>query len=232
MRRMTAKDIMTFPVITVSPDTALQKVALILTEYHISGVPVVDKKGKLRGVLSEADLIPKEAGLSAFFEPAFFLPGFSNEAKAQLHKFEAKTAWDAMTPDPITADENTSVKELASMMIKDKIKRIPIERSGKLVGIVSRNDILKVFARPDEVVEELIRDWLQEDLWIDVDNLEIAVQKGVVTVSGSVGRRSKIGLIESAVREIDGVISVDISGIQYELDDLASLLPTGFRALS
>jgi CBS-domain-containing membrane protein len=231
MSRMTAKDIMTSPVFSVSPDTPLQRVAWLLTEYHISGVPVVDRKDQLRGVVSEADLLPKEAGLSAFFKPTFLIPGFSNEARVQIRKFQGRTAGELMTPDPITANENTPVKELASTMIEHNINRIPIVRSGRLVGIVSRNDVLKVFKRSDETLENVVQDRIREDLWIDLDKLQIAVQDGVVRISGSVAVRSEIGLIESYVREIDGVISIDVSGIHYEVDDVTFRLPTGFRGL-
>jgi osmotically-inducible protein OsmY len=106
-------------------------------------------------------------------------------------------------------------------MIRHRINRIPIVREGKVVGIVSRNDVLRALARTDEELAALVRETILRDLWIDADALDIQVRDGVVTIRGRVDRRGDISLIESYVRRIDGVVDVDVQGLTYALDERA-----------
>ncbi len=115
---MVARDIMTQNIITVSATTPVKNLAKILLQNRISGAPVVDKKGKILGVISEADIVAKKG----------------------------KQVKSIMSPKVFTVDEETPVEEIASLMTHHNIKRVPVMRAGKLVGIVSRADIVRAVA--------------------------------------------------------------------------------------
>lgn len=115
---MLARDIMTSHVISVSPTAAIREVADLLAEYRISGVPVVDEQGQLLGVVTEADLISKQG----------------------------KTATDIMSARVVTVHEATPVDEIAQILTSNRFKRVPVMRDDKLVGIVSRADIVRMMA--------------------------------------------------------------------------------------
>ena len=115
---MVARDIMTQNIITVSATTPVKNLAKILLQNRISGAPVVDKKGKILGVISEADIVAKKG----------------------------KQVKSIMSPKVFTVDEETPVEEIASLMIHHNIKRLPVMRAGKLAGIVSRADIVRAVA--------------------------------------------------------------------------------------
>lgn len=221
MNRLRAKDVMSHPVITVRPDIPIPEIAKILTEHRISGVPVVDDQGRLVGIVTEADLLLKEAGPGGLPKLAFFLPARSKEVQEQLRRYEGKVAADMMTQEVITATEETPLRELAALMARNQINRIPILRDDQVVGIVSRNDVLKAFTRSDETLHQEARQTLVHDLRIDPEPLDIQVKDGVVTILGQVERKSEVGLMEMSVRAIDGVVSVDVSGLTYDVDDQA-----------
>lgn len=212
---------MSHPVITVRPDIPIPEIAKILTEHRISGVPVVDDQGRLVGIVTEADLLLKEAGPGGLPKLAFFLPARSKEVQEQLRRYEGKVAADMMTQEVITATEETPLRELAALMARNQINRIPILRDDQVVGIVSRNDVLKAFTRSDETLHQEARQTLVHDLRIDPEPLDIQVKDGVVTILGQVERKSEVGLMEMSVRAIDGVVSVDVSGLTYDVDDQA-----------
>ena len=115
---MRARDIMTHTVITIGPEETIQDVARLLSEYHISGAPVVNGDGHMIGLVTEADLISKDG---------------------------AKVA-DIMTTRVITAREDTPVEEIAQILTSNRFKRLPIVRDGRLVGVVSRADIVRMMA--------------------------------------------------------------------------------------
>jgi len=143
---LSAKDIMTKALITVSPDMEIVKAAKILLENGINGVPVVDS-GRLVGILCQSDLIAQQKKLPI---PSFFtlLDGFIRlESKKHfekaLRKIAATTVADAMTPDPISVHPDTSIEDLASLMVDKNFHTVPVVDKGKLVGIVGKEDILR-----------------------------------------------------------------------------------------
>jgi CBS-domain-containing membrane protein len=212
---------MTYPVITVSPDAPIQEIARILTEHRISGVPVVDNNAKLAGIITEADLLLKEAGPEGIPKLALFIPHLMREKTEQLRRYEGKVARDIMTREVITAAEETPVRKLAALLARNRINRIPILRGDIVVGIVSRNDILKAFNQPDERLRQQVLDLLRDDLWIRPESLEIRVKDGLVTIRGEVARKSEVMLIADFVRGLDGVIDVGVSDLAYSIDDRA-----------
>ncbi len=144
---MNAGDIMTTEVITVKPGDKVEEVARLLVEKKISGVPVVDDEGKLVGVVSEKDLTIKSQDLRmpffvTLFDSIIFLEN-PNRFKEDLRKYAGIKVSDIMTTKVVTVKEDAEITEIVNMMARKKVNRIPVLRDGKVVGIISRNDILK-----------------------------------------------------------------------------------------
>ena len=216
--RLLAKDVMTSPVITVHPDTSVKDVAALMLTHHISGLPVVASDGELLGIVTEADLLYKETGPRQKDERA--VKGFPPFGKAvnTVKKARGLTAADLMTSPVVTVDEETLVREIAGVMVRRKINRVPVVRGDRLVGIVSRADILRALVRPDEEIAAAVRQALVHELWIDVAKVKIDVKQSVVHLDGQVDRRSEKELAERWVATVDGVAKVE-SSLTYKLDD-------------
>ena len=146
---MLAKDIMTDRVLTVQPETSVREVAEMLVTHKISGVPVVDDKGVLVGIVSEGDLLCKEAGPTlpdglCILGAVIYYHGL-REYQREFRKFAALDAQQIMTAEVITARPNAEGSDIARLMQEKHIKRVPIvDEAGKLVGIVSRQDIVQM----------------------------------------------------------------------------------------
>ena len=146
---MKAKDIMETSVITVGPDTTIEELAKVLTENNISGVPVVENE-KIIGIVTEGDLLhkevnPKTPGVYSVMGGFAYLKEFE-KYKNELQKLSAHKASEIMTTKLELVTEDTEIKEIASIMINKNINRVPVVKDGKLVGIVSRSDVLKTLA--------------------------------------------------------------------------------------
>lgn len=142
-----AKDIMTRNVITVSPETEIAQAAKLLIEKSVNGVPVVDETGKLVGIICQSDLIAQQKRIplpSVFTLLDSFIPltSMKNFEKA-VHKIAATTVADAMTSNPVTIKPETSIEELASLMVDKNFHTLPVVDEGKLVGIVGKADVLR-----------------------------------------------------------------------------------------
>jgi CBS domain-containing protein len=221
--RLLARDVMTSPVITVSPDTPVKEIAQLLLTHHISGVPVVSD-GKLVGIVTEADLLYKERPEVA--EEGGILRLFRRGQVAEAErKAEGMVARDVMTSPVVTVPEDTPVREVAALMARRQINRVPVVRGEQLVGIVSRADVLRALARSDEEIKEAVRRALLEELWIDPSDLTIEVHEGVVTLEGEVERRSDKELAERWVGTVDGVVRVE-SRLTYRFDDRQARMET------
>jgi len=144
---MLAKDVMTRDVITVKPDEKVENVAKILLENKISGVPVVDENYHLLGIVTEKDLMIKAKEMRVpfyltLFDSIIFLENpirFNND----LRKYTATIVRDAMTKKVYWVDEDEKVSDIVELMQKHKVNRVPVLRHGKVIGIITRNDILK-----------------------------------------------------------------------------------------
>ncbi len=141
-----AKDIMTTSPITVMPDMEIVNAAKTLLENKINGVPVIEK-GKLVGILCQSDLISQQ---KRFPMPSIFtfLDGFiplqsNKDLEKTVKKIAATVVRDAMTPDPVTVGPDTDIEEIAGLMIDKNFHTLPVVKSGKLVGIIGKEDILK-----------------------------------------------------------------------------------------
>lgn len=224
MRQLTVRDVMCEDVVVVRPTTPFKEVARVLADHGISALPVLDENDRLAGVVSEADLLYKEEYGKQ--EARFRLLASPDERVARS-KASADVAGQLMTSPAITIGPDAPLVEAAKVMDRHKVKRLPVvDGSGRLVGIVSRADLIRTFLRgDDEIREEVIRDVFMRILWAEPEKFEVTVDDGVVTLSGELQLRSSTVIAVRLTRKVDGVVDV-IDHLGYQIDDhdrLASL---------
>lgn len=210
MDGLTARAIMSAPVITVPPEMPVREAVGLMLDRHISGLPVVDGSGRLVGIITEADLLPKEAQVRAA-EPLVEWFGRSLWLERMVtghRKVEGRTVGEVMTHNVVTAEEDTPVHVLAARMMRYGINRLPIVRAGRVVGIVTRADVLKVFLRGDDLLEREGRRLL-DDLLVYGEEVGLTVEGGVFILRGVVGSPGRRQLLLRRLRDIDGVVAID-----------------------
>jgi CBS domain-containing protein len=212
-------------VVSVRADSDYKHIAGLLNEHRISAVPVLDDEHRVVGVVSEADLLTKQTGKEPRRIP---LTVGREERKDSLAKGATKTAASLMTAPAVTVGLNEDVVHAARIMEDRHIKRLPVtDTAGRLVGIVSRRDILRLFVQPDAAIrEEIAEDVILGMLWMDPTDLEIAVIDGVVHLHGKVETRSMAELVGQVVGRTDGVVAV-VNDLGWERDDSEDKLPGG-----
>jgi CBS domain-containing protein len=219
---MKIETLMSKHVVTASPDTSLKRVARMLTRYRISGIPVCDEDGAVLGVVSEADILCKERG--AVPEPGGLLGWLFEKADAECTRLLARTAGEAMTAPALTIAPSASVNVAAQIMIRRHINRLPVVEDGRLVGIVSRADLVRAFHRSDEeIAHEVEDDVLLRQLWISPDDVHVAVDDGVVTLTGVVDDKTQAEFVAAYALRVPGVVDV-ISQVEYRVDDQSKRL--------
>jgi CBS domain-containing protein len=213
---------MSSPVTTIEPEATVRELADLLAAKGYSGVPVVSR-GRLVGIVSEADLVRKAAGASASAAPRRSLLALLAQlwagAGAASSPAPAATVRDLMTTDVVTAREDTPLRELARTMMTRGVNRVPVQRGEAIVGIVTRADVLKAFHRADEAIVDAVRAMLVEELWIDPAPLRIESSDGVVAISGELDRASDAELAARYAATLDGVVRVDTAGLSFRFDD-------------
>jgi CBS domain-containing protein len=204
---MKIEALMTKDVLTVSPEMPLKDVAALLSEKGISGAPVCDQDNVVLGVISEADIIRKEQGLATDVHGvARWLMGLFD---GELDKVEARTVHEAMTSPALTVRPFEPVSKAARLMVEHRINRLPVALDGRLVGIVTRADLVRAFHRPDGEIADQIRDEVfVRALWLGPEELDLTVEDGVVTIRGTVETESDARVVEHLVRSIPGVVDV------------------------
>ena len=216
------KDLMTTQVVTVGPAAAFKKIAARLAEHRVSAVPVVDDDGRVLGVVSEADLLLKEE----FTDPDQDLPLFWTERRRlERGKAAGTTARDLMSVALVSISPDATVAEAARRMHAAGVKRLPVVgEGGRLVGIVSRGDLLKVFNRTDQAIRrEIMDDVIVGEFTMDPNRFFIHVDDGVVVLQGRVERHSLLPYLFRAVHAVEGVVRVE-NRLAYDLDDEDTLL--------
>lgn len=224
---LTVRDAMTRTVVTVPLIAPLREVARLLVDHGISGVPVVDVDGTVLGVISEADLLVKEQGPDAIrHRPLARFIGESGQSRAQSLKQAAVTAHEAMTCPAVTITSGRPIHEAAAIMTARRVNRLPVIDDGRLVGIISRADLVRAYVRSDDELAETIRqDVILRILWLDPDQFSIVVEGGAASISGRVERRSTAEMVEHSVRMVPGVVDVHTS-VSWSMDD-RKLEPAG-----
>ncbi|HET9243862.1 MAG TPA: CBS domain-containing protein [Gaiella sp.] len=215
---MKIKELMKENPIAVGPETPLRDVAIILTEGGFSGLPVIGERLEVLGVVSEADILVKEQGTAT--RRGGVLGWLLAEEVPDTAKLAARTAGQAMTLPAITIGPEADVSSAARLMTEKGIKRLPVVNpDGTLIGIVTRADLVRAFARPDHEIEREIReDVMQRILWIEAPSVVVSVERGEARLSGRLDRRADAELLEQFVARVPGVVSVH-STVRWSWDD-------------
>lgn len=215
---MRAHQIMTKPVITVSPDATIVEAANIMLQRHVSGLPVVENGGKLVGIVSEGDFIRRsEIGTQRKRGRwlRFILgPGQSASDFVQEHGRKVSAV---MTKDPLTITEDTALAEIVNLMERNNVKRLPVVRDGKLVGIVSRANLLQAVASlarevpdptaDDDHIRDRIINAMEKNDWCPF-GLGVIVKDGIVHLSGVITEESARQAAIVAAENVEGVQKV------------------------
>ena len=196
------KDVMTTRVIWVRKDAPFRDLAAALRRHRVSAFPVLGDGDTVIGVVSEADMLAKEA-----VDPLTF-SGLLHRRDAE--KARGITAGDLMTAPAVTVAPQDTVEHAARLMYSRKVKRLPVvDAHGHLVGIISRADVLAVFDRPDEDIhKEIVDDVILSEVLVDAHAFAVDVKDGIVTLTG-VPETSEIGHeIVQRIRHVQGVVAV------------------------
>jgi len=202
--KIAVKDVMTTRVIWVRKDATFREMAVALREHRVSAFPVIDDDGRVIGIVSEADMLNKEA---LGDEPGVF--GGILHRRDQV-KARGVTAGDLMTTAVVAVRPDDTVEHAAKLMHDRRVKRLPVtDADGHLVGIISRADVLSVFDRTDEDIrQEISNDVLLGEFLVDLLAYRVAVKDGVVTLAGK-PETNEIGHeIVRRVRHVQGVVAV------------------------
>jgi CBS domain-containing protein len=203
---MKVSEVMTKRVVTVATGTPLKDVARLLLSRRISGVPVVDEDGSVLGVVSEADILAKErsrGGNRSLLEHLL-------EVNGADAKHDARDAADAMTSPAVVIRPDRPVAEAAALMLDRSVNRLPVvEKHGKLVGIVTRADLVRAFVRDDAAIEREIRsDVILRTLWNSPDRFHVHVEGGEVTIEGEVSDAESAELLSRFIERVPGVVGI------------------------
>ena len=201
------KDIMTADVVAVRADAPYRNMAAMFRMHRVSGFPVVDDDGRVVGVVSETDLLATDA-----LDPA---AGAHSGRLAWLPRRKqapagGPTAGDLMTRPAVTIGPDELARRAARLMYSRKLGRLPVvDRDGRLVGILSRADVLSVFTRPDqEIRREITQDVIMDGFFLDPALLTVTVKDGIVTLAGAPGSGILGTNIVDQVQHLEGVVAV------------------------
>ena len=204
---MKVTDAMTKTVATIAPDSSLKQAAELFDQHGIGGAPVVDSDGHVIGVITDTDIVLKERGE---VPQTGWLQSLrhSDASEAVAAKVEARTVADAMSAPAITASARWSVADVADVMIEHGVNRLPVVEDDRLVGIITRHDLVRAFARGDSEIERDIRDEALRGLALP-EQIAIEVHDGAVTLRGEVESAYDAEAVPRMVRRVPGVVAVD-----------------------
>ena len=199
---------MSTDIVAVRRDATFKEMAATLRQHRVSGFPVIDDEGKVIGVVSEADLLAKEALADS-------QPGGPGRIASLVHHKEVQkaagvTAGDLMTHPAVTVGPDDTAEHAARMMYSLQVKRLPVvDAGGSLVGIISRADVLAVFDRPDEeILAEITTEVILHRFLMDPALFMVTVMDGVVTVQGNPETADVGHQVVDAIRQVGGVVAV------------------------
>ncbi|MER5928746.1 CBS domain-containing protein [Streptomyces sp. NPDC002054] len=210
MKHIKVADLMTDEVVSVAPSTAFKDVAKLLVQYDISGVPVLDDEDRVVGVVSQTDLLAR-AGQG---------PDTPWQNGTEVW---APTAVDVMSAPAVTVRAEETVADAARLMTRRGIERLPVvDVEDRLVGIVTRRDLLRMFLRPDsEIRRRVTGEVLTEVLGVPTGDVDVHVVDGIVALDGHVELRSQLPALLSLVEQLDGVVAV-ASRVTARTDDTST----------
>jgi CBS domain-containing protein len=211
------RDVMTTEVVTVDPWTPFTEIVTRLAEHRISAAPVLDAEGNVLGVVTEADLLLKQEHPDLELNVPL---AWSRRRRLERDKAAAVVAGKLMTSPPVTVPPTATITEAARRMHTAGVKRLPVvDEVGRLAGIVSRADLLKVFIRSDQAIwREVMDDVVVGDFMMDPSRFFIDVVDGVVVLQGRVERSRLIPFLVRAVHGVEGVVGVE-DRLTFDVDD-------------
>ncbi len=223
--RTTVENVMTTDVAAVGQNASFRTVAELLISRGVSGVPVLDDDNRVLGVVSEADLLAKEEFKQSYYGDDYRPPLRSRirhsagTGGSGYRKSLGETAGALMTGPAHVTTPDTLVVSAARLMDRHGVKRLPVvDANGRLVGIVTRRDLIRVFLRPDADIERHVRDALRTD----AHQLDVTVADGVVSLSGTLPEHTQAVIAVRLAENIDGVVAVH-DDLRWKHDDVADL---------
>lgn len=194
---------MSTDVVAVSEDTPIKDAARLMFRHRVSGLPVCDEESCLVGIITEADFLRLEVA-----------------KQVADHVQPVETVGQVMSRGVVTIGPNEPIAEAAKVMVIQGVKRLPVvDDESRMLGILSRLDVVAAFTRPDEVIEDEIReDVLRRILFIDPDAIEVRVTDGTAYFSGEIGTRNESRLLGELARRLDGIMRVE-NKLTWRLDD-------------
>lgn len=213
---MKVRDLMTTDPLTATPEMLLKEAARLMVRNKVSGLPVLSE-GELVGIVTEGDFLRQEANRDQPYRFSL-LDALFGEGPSEPPAVE--TVAEVMTETVVTITPEASIGEAARVMANQNVKRLPVvDGDGVLVGIISRADVVNAFTKPDEVIEDEVReDIVRRLLFLDPDDVQITVSDGVVTLGGEMENRTEAHLLEELTRRVEGVVRVN-SELTYLVDD-------------
>jgi CBS domain-containing protein len=194
----TVGDVMTATVVAVTSEAPFKEIVRTLEKWKVSAVPVLEDQERVVGVVSEADLLRKEERRDS-----------RRPSEQEMAKADAVTAGALMTAPAVTVRADAPIAQAARAMARHRVKRLPVvDEKGRLKGMVSRGDLLKVFLRSDEDIAEDVRHVLAQYFPVAWETVEIGVSEGVVTLSGLLHDTSMVPVAARLVRTVEGVVDI------------------------
>lgn len=231
---MEAHQVMTSPVLTISPGATVRQAIEMMLEKRVSGLPVVNEIGQLVGMISEGDLLHRsELGTEKHHSKWLdFLLGPGRNASDYVHSHSRRVA-DVMTTDIVTVQETTPLEEVVKLMEKRRIKRVPVVRDGGVSGIVTRSDLLRaliktsaaqVVAKSDDEIKQKIYDTIEQKGWAPIGSIRIKVTDGHVTLAGTI--------FDERERDAIRVCAENQPGVSGVTDEMIWVEPTSGTFMS
>ena len=211
----TIADVMTRTVRTASPDTSFKRLVRLVVSEMVGAIPVVDDDRRVVGIVSETDLLVKE-GHAFPLHPQHDPFGLFH--RNEKRRSVARTAAEVMTAPAIVVTPNKPVTEAAQMMLRHSIKHLPVvNEQERLVGIVSRGDLLRTFLRPDQDIQHDVLRRLAGRLPAG-ERLHVAVEEGIVTLAGELEWHNQVTEAIAIAEDVEGLVAVD-SYLRYQQDE-------------
>lgn len=213
---MKVRDLMTTDPLTATPEMLLKEAARLMVRNKVSGLPVISD-GELVGIVTEGDFLRQEANRDQPYRFSL-LDALFGDGPSEPPAVEAVS--EVMTEHVITITPEASIGEAARVMANQRVKRLPVvDANGTLVGIISRADVVNAFTKPDEVIEDEVReDIVRRLLFLDPSDVTVKVSDGVVTLAGEMENRTEAHLLEELTRRVEGVVRVN-SELTFLVDD-------------
>jgi len=216
----TVEAVMTKDVVTAHESTRFKDLVTLMTEHNVSGLPIVDQDGRPVGVVSETDTLAKQEFEGGNTRMPLV---FNRERRSHWHKAAGLNALELMSKPAITIDERASVTAAARLLAEKKVRRLcVVNLRGALVGVISRHDIIGTYLREDaQILADIEEHVFRQGMWLFPGTLTAEVEKGVVTLEGTVERRTTAQIAAQLTQKVPGVVGVH-NKIFFEIDDNVS----------